>query len=37
MSAAALLNKPAPAFTAAAVVNGQITKVSLSDYAGARP
>jgi hypothetical protein len=29
------LNKPAPAFTVDAVVNGEFKKVSLSDYKGA--
>ena len=30
-----VLNKPAPAFTLSAVVNGEFKNVSLSDYKGA--
>ena len=34
MSAVVQIGKPAPAFTASAVVNGEIKQVSLKDYAG---
>lgn len=31
----AVIGKPAPAFTAQAIVNGEIKEISLSDYKGA--